>query len=711
MKVPKLKVDDDALATLITDIAKGEIRVPRFQREFVWERSRILKLLDSMYNEFPIGTIFLWNAPSEYNYLLRDLKELGLPELQSHRGYRFILDGQQRLTSLFVVINGLQFEGEDYRKIVVDLGDHVSDGNLFVFRNPDNRRWVSVSDLLKFDPFSTFNNLPSDARKKRFEQVRSALNSYPFSVVTVSEMEINDAIEIFERINQQGRRLSRYDLISASVMTPDFDLRERSKSDIIEKLNVGFGEIEETSIPQALALNIRGNTEHRTQLDIKADEIKEVWDRTVDCFVASVDFVKENLGVARREFLPYDAVLPVLVNYFFKAGLSSVLSDEHRRQLQYWFWRTAFSERYGSASQTRMNEDARWMSELIRDNAAYRDLAIVDENRLIEARMTWSRSAIRNGFLCLLNKVGPLNFINRSPVNLGTEHFSTFTSAEKHHIFPVSFLKQKSMDVRRVHSLPNFCFIPADLNKHISDRAPSDYIAEIRHGYDSRDDFEQVMSTHLIPIGEDSGIWTDDYELFLRQRASLMMDEIRRQCGIGSHINSQERDSVVNRLETALRDKIHETLQEESADYWSLIPSHTRDNLARKLEQEARKAPGNSPRRFDSTRAKLDYCDVTDYADIILSKSNWGLFLADFGSKGECNRNFGDLREYRNALKHNRDMSNIVSLRGEAAIEWFSHVLDLDLSAYGINSAAGSSQSDAGDPSHEKRSESVGHSA
>ncbi|MCY3781940.1 MAG: hypothetical protein OXG78_16620, partial [Chloroflexi bacterium] len=106
----------------------------------------------------------------------------------------------------------------------------------------------------------------------------------------------------------------------------------------------------------------------------------------------------------------------------------------------------------------------------------------------------------------------------------------------------------------------------------------------------------------------------------------------------------------------------------------------------RKIEQEARKAPGNSANRFDSPRTKLDYCDVTDYADIILSKSNWGLFLADFGSKGECNRNFGDLREYRNALKHNRDMSNIVSLRGEAAIEWFCHVLDLDFSAYGINS-------------------------
>ena len=687
MKAPKLRVSADTLATLITDIAKGEIRVPRFQREFVWERSRILMLLDSMYNEFPIGTIFLWDAPPEYNYLLRSLEELGLPELQSHQGYRFILDGQQRLTSLFVVIKGLEFDGEDYSKIVVDLKPNSEEESLFRYRNPDNQHWVSVCDLLAFDTHEIYASLPNAEQRKRFNEVRNALSNYPFSVVTVADMEINDAIEIFERINQQGRRLSRYDLISASVMTSDFDLRERSKSDIIDKLKAGFGEIEETSIPQALALNIRGNTEHRTQLDLKTDEIKDVWEKTVNYFAASVDFVKGNLGVARREFLPYDAVLPVLVNYFFQTGSSSVLSDEHRRQLQYWMWRTAFSERYGSASQTRMNEDSRWITELIRDDAAFRDLAIVDEHRLIDARMTQTRSAIRNGFLCLLNKVGPLNFRNRSPVHLSTEHFSTFTSAEKHHIFPVSFLKQKGIDARRVHSLPNFCFIPADLNKQISDRAPNDYMREIREGYDSQDEFERVMATHLIPVGDDSGIWENDYELFLRQRASLMIDEIRRRCGIGSRIHAQERDAVVNRLETALRDIIHKTLLNQSAEFWSLhIPSHTRDNLQRKIEQEARKSPGNSSERFDSPRAKLDYCDVTDYADIILSKTNWELFQDAFGSKGTCDRMFGDLREYRNALKHNRDISEIVALQGQAAIVWLSHALVLDLSEFGIKS-------------------------
>ena len=76
MRTEKIKVDRFSLGTFIHDISQGRIRIPRFQREFVWERSRIQKLLDSMYKEYPIGTIFLWEAPAEYNHLLRDIEDL-----------------------------------------------------------------------------------------------------------------------------------------------------------------------------------------------------------------------------------------------------------------------------------------------------------------------------------------------------------------------------------------------------------------------------------------------------------------------------------------------------------------------------------------------------------------------------------------------------------------------------------------------------------
>ena len=341
MRVPKIDVKRQGLGTLMSEFEQGHIRVPRFQRDFVWKRVDILKLLDSMYNEYPIGTIFLWDAPASLNHLLRDIEELCQPPLSDKKGYRFILDGQQRLTSLYAVIKGLQIEGEDYRKIAVNLSNNDDTRSSFVYHKPDNKNLVSVSDLLAYDTFEIYNNLPNDDHKKRFTEFRSALNDYPFSVVAVSDMKINDAIEIFERINRQGRKLTRYDLISASV-SEFFDLRQRSEEDIINKLKAEFGEIEDTSIPQAVALNKKGRTDHDTQLNLTAEDIESVWDDTAKCFALAVDFVKKNLGVARKSFLPYDAILPILAHYFFRTGSKSIKEFEHRKQLEYWFWQSAF---------------------------------------------------------------------------------------------------------------------------------------------------------------------------------------------------------------------------------------------------------------------------------------------------------------------------------------------------------------------------------
>ena len=216
----------------MTAMAQGTYRVPRFQRMFVWERSRIQHLLDSMYREYPIGTIFLWKAPPKYNHMLRSVDYLNQPLVDNSQSYTFILDGQQRLTSLYVTVNGLTIGGEQYRKIVADLANDEPDKH-FQYREPDNRRWIAIRDLLKENMFEVYDPLPAEYRQ-RFQEVRQRLITYPFSVVSVSGMDLDDAIEIFERINQQSKRLTQYDLIAASVLTDTFDLRERSQKDIIK---------------------------------------------------------------------------------------------------------------------------------------------------------------------------------------------------------------------------------------------------------------------------------------------------------------------------------------------------------------------------------------------------------------------------------------------------------------------------------------------
>ncbi len=67
MQQQKIKVDELKLSDIVHDIEYGHLRIPRFQRDFVWERSKVIKLLDSIYKECPIGSFFIWEADKKYN--------------------------------------------------------------------------------------------------------------------------------------------------------------------------------------------------------------------------------------------------------------------------------------------------------------------------------------------------------------------------------------------------------------------------------------------------------------------------------------------------------------------------------------------------------------------------------------------------------------------------------------------------------------------
>src|SRR5689334_15663222 len=121
MEVQKIQVTTPKLSNLIDEIRNGTLRIPRFQRRFVWEKRKIIDLLDSIYKEYPIGSFFIWEADQKYNMFYKDFPELNLPKPDNSSILKYILDGQQRATALYVVINGLVINGTDYSQICFDL--------------------------------------------------------------------------------------------------------------------------------------------------------------------------------------------------------------------------------------------------------------------------------------------------------------------------------------------------------------------------------------------------------------------------------------------------------------------------------------------------------------------------------------------------------------------------------------------------------------
>lgn len=690
MQQPKIIVQPRSLPEILNSMASGLLQVPRFQRDFVWPLTKTRELLDSMYKEFPIGTFFLWSAPVGSPPLSRPLTELGIPSPPPGASVTYILDGQQRLTSLFVTINGRKLGSRDYGRISLDLQtatlyeetkDEGFEEDIFVYHSGDNQRYIAVRDLVSTNHLQIYNQV-SDQWKPAFDRAYKLFHNYPFSVVWIQEQTLADAIEIFQRINQAGKRLSRYDLICANVWTETFDFRKR-----VETLNrrfsrEGFGWLHETIFTQTFALILKDKCTTATELSMSTEEILSVWDRAVRALQLAVDFARNNLGVKSADYLPYRGILPVLAYYFYYAPHSAISAHE-RSVLWSWFWRVTLSERYSSTSPSRMAEDAEKLRRLLAgEEVTFEYPSRATPESVERTRMTSTSSALRNAVICLLALKQPLNFKDGSPVNLGDPFFSNVKKAERHHIFPVGYLNQHGIPKTHVHQVPNFCFIPADLNQEVGSRAPSDYL----HQYSQvNPDFSSAAASHLLPVTADAAVWEDDYRAFLRERAILIAEELNRL------IASKPSDFIelatvepgkptieaqLDALEIRLRDLIdHRLTAVIGAHYWKqTMPGEVITYTKQRIEQHLKAHPYEDWSDYPPGRARLEFCTSAHY--YLIFHKNWGQFVEIFGKEDTLERYLMDYNALRNALKHNREPSDIEVESGNTGMKWLERVLN-----------------------------------
>ena len=273
MQLPKIESEGSKqIISLLTYLKEGTLRVPRFQRDFVWERGKIVALLDSIYKEYPIGSFFLWETTGKYNLFYRDLPELGIvpQKPRPDEKLKFILDGQQRICSLYAAWHGLKVEFKDGNKVkLIDCSEICLDldyvkkapddnGNQSVFEvKRESDRYIPLYKVLSEEHMSIFRKLTPE-RQDVFEECHRIFTTYPLSVVTVYNVELNNASVIFERINQGGKKLSLFDLIVASTWGEDFDLKIKYNELKDAIAANGFGDIPPEVVTHAISLILKG---------------------------------------------------------------------------------------------------------------------------------------------------------------------------------------------------------------------------------------------------------------------------------------------------------------------------------------------------------------------------------------------------------------------------------------------------------------------
>jgi hypothetical protein len=258
---------------------------------------------------------------------------------------------------------------------------------------------------------------------------------------------------------------------------------------------------------------------------MKADECQGIWERTKECIRLTIDYLK-TLGAQHISILPYANIIPIIQYYLYK-GNHKTIQPQHIELIEDWFWTVTFSKRYSSSTLTRMNEDIKWIDNLLAGDLTPRIFSI----SLRAEDLRWVRmnnaSVIKNGILCLMARNRPQDFDNGQPVTLDKTNASRSNSKENHHFFPFSLHKSFDISMSDANCVLNFAFISKRLNLSISNKYPSVYLSEYAA---VNSDMAQHLASHYITPVALSAAMNNDFDAFIAERARVLMELIDQVC-------------------------------------------------------------------------------------------------------------------------------------------------------------------------------------
>lgn len=520
---------------LFVEIDSGQIKLPMFQREFVWSKEQSAKLIDSILKGFPIGTFIFWKTKVE----LRSYKDIGnhrLPETPKGDYVQYILDGQQRVTSLYAIRKGIRLSKDgqvvDYKDIFIDLDhDPATDEQIVVTEKAEEKRYVSVHRVLTSPLMDLLEEYPKDLLKQ-IEAYKGKLVNYDFSTITIKDYPIEVACEIFSRINTGGKPLTVFEIMVAKTYDEalGFDLAEQyeilrdGSDDEKECLAAAkFETIPATIVMQCVAALTLRAVRSRDILKIPRQVFITNWDAMKQSLFMAIDFIRSELRVPVSQLLPYPALL-VPLTYFFHTNGNKKPSHLQVRRLEQFFYWVGLTERYSASTESKLGEDFNRIDAIVKGHApAYPSSELsVEAGRIAE---TWfsAGNAYSKAILCLLAYQQPKSFDTNGIVILDNSNLKIASSRNYHHFFPKKYLEEK-LKGSEANLIANVTLIDGYSNKHrIGKKSPRDYIKRF-----SRDNLKigQTLRTHLIEDQDAFGVSTNDYALFIEARSRVIAREL-----------------------------------------------------------------------------------------------------------------------------------------------------------------------------------------
>ena len=311
-------------SSLISDIENGQIKIPQFQREFVWDIQKSANLMDSVIKGYPIGTFIFWRTEERLRSI-RNIGNLDLPEPITGEFVNFVLDGQQRLTSLFASLKGLPIEREggrieDYSNMFIDLNAKEDEQIVILdLHDKEEKTYIKITDLL-YGGLTFLASFP-EKHLKLLEEYKKRIESYLFSTILIKEVSLDIATEVFTRINVGGKPLSLFEIMVAKTFDyeRDFDLSLKFKELIEDLRPFNYETISDATVLQCVSIILSGECNKKAILKLQKEPFIDIWNDVIDAIERTIEYFKYFYRIPVSQLLPYNALI-VPFSYFFYHG-------------------------------------------------------------------------------------------------------------------------------------------------------------------------------------------------------------------------------------------------------------------------------------------------------------------------------------------------------------------------------------------------------
>lgn len=518
--------------------------IPQMQRSYVWRRDSICKLMDSIYKNYPIGIALVWETKTSKAFEIRPNSKTIIPQYRKQAPIaEVIIDGQQRLSTIFGVLNGIEPSKDvnskiNFNEIYFDIDKENE--NRFVFR-----RKISEDDFGLVNLFELLNTSPATLEKrlklKKYQAIETAkcyhsFYNYKFNILKFSGFDFVQAREIFIRVNSAGMRLSRADeLFSLATTVHLRDHVEDTKKD----LQNGFNEISDDAIQNTVALyygadkiggaGFKPFLKQILKQNTKESDFLAEWKKIENGYKLCVDFLASEFFIKNLKELPISNMFSMLS--FFFAINSKKATPYQIKQIRKWFWHTCLNKRYsGSEFNKNIPRDIKFFRSLA--NGKKVNYSIEKKVNVYDFMRSDYRdsSAVTIGYYLMLKSRNPLYLDNGRPMLLDNVT-STSNKKHRHHIFPKALLEANEIKEQWINCITNICFLDAYKNISIGSSLPKTYLTR----FEKLKHFNRTMSSYLIPINNGSPIWATKVHKglldFINLRVKLITTEIEKLTG------------------------------------------------------------------------------------------------------------------------------------------------------------------------------------